>query len=125
MSLRETDDGASVERTSFLYRPGEAAVAVRVEDTFESTSTESLNSALWLFRRVGGRLEPVFHADVTDVTTDKQSGRVEPDDRWVVRFDTHLTLGAYDLILARKGHRAGQRYVWSGSRYVDAVPDRR
>jgi hypothetical protein len=115
-----TASQVTVQKTPFRFSPTESAVAVSAGGYFSSSSTGAYWDELYLMRLRGGRLAPIFHAMIEQGDNDNTPGGVSHQRRWIVRFDTHVTRGAYDLILSRKGARGGVRYVWNGARYVAA-----
>jgi len=76
---------------------------------------------VYLFRRTGDRIVPIFHAPVEHETIDKtaKSG-AETGERWIIRFDSVLHAGAYDLILQRYDGTTERRFRWDGKRYIAA-----
>lgn len=110
----------AVDGAVYAFAPGEMLLGVRVYGETNTTSINVSVERLYLFRRTGARLTPVFDAQTASGLIDKTGGGDDREVSRIVRFDRRLRTGAYGLVLARKGAREGRRYVWSGSRYVKA-----
>ena len=110
----------SIDRAVFRISPGEAALGVDVSESLNTSSTSAGASSLFLYRRTGTKLVPIFSAPTDDFVLDKTEPHPRmAQTRHIVRFTSHLTHGFYDLILARPRARAGRTYVWDGARYSE------
>lgn len=98
-----TTVGIAIDAVPYRFAPGEVAVGVRTGGAFHSTSTNAVWTTLYLLRRQGSVLSPIFEAETQTVDGGPER---------TLRFAATITRGAYDLLL---GHR---RYLWNGSRYV-------
>ena len=98
-----TTVGIAIDTAPYRFAPGEVAVGVRAGGAFHSTATNAVWTTLYLLRRQGSVLSPIFEAETQTV-----DGGLER----TLRFAPTITRGAYDLLLGRR------RYVWNGSRYV-------
>ncbi len=98
-----TTVGIAIDTVPYRFAPGEVAVGVRAGGGFHSTSTNAVWTTLYLLRRQGSVLSPIFEAETQTV----DGG---PERK--LRFAATITRGAYDLLLGRR------RYVWNGSHYV-------
>jgi len=112
---------ASVDKTAFRFTPREAAFAISACGEYNSEVTNLSWRTVYLFRRTGDRIVPIFHAPVEHETIDKtaKSG-AETGERWIIRFDSVLHAGAYDLILQRYDGTTERRFRWDGKRYIAA-----
>jgi hypothetical protein len=109
----------NVSRTPFRFNPSETAFGVEVDGEYNSVVTNTSWGTLYLFRRVGARLQPIFDAKVRDETIDKTDPKGgEAGQRWIVRFDTAMHGGAYDIILQRYHGKQQRRFRWNGTHYV-------
>lgn len=108
-----------IDRTPFHFMPTETAFAVRATGEFNSSSTNASWSTLYLFRRTGTSLSPIFHARIDEQTNDKTGSDPVVHRRWSVSFDVRMHHGAYDLLLATAG-RTPRRFIWNGVHYGPA-----
>jgi hypothetical protein len=110
---------ANVEKTAFRFMPAETAIAVDAAGEYNSEVTNLSWRTLYLFRRVGTRLLPIFHARVEDETIDKStSDGKQSGEHWIVQFAPTTHAGAYDLILRRYHGIQQHRFRWNGVRYI-------
>jgi hypothetical protein len=116
----------SIDPLQFHISSDEVALGVHVGDELDTTSTGASQDTLVLYRFDAGRPVEIFRTIVDTSETDKTdtSGGGEREQHWILRFDTQMSNGMYDLIRHRVKPRSSashdQRFVWNGTRYMSA-----